>query len=251
MTTDPARPVVIVTGGSRGIGRQIVQDLAGKGQSVVFTHTASAHDAGEVERACGTVALVRGVRLDITDSDAPERLFDIAAAIGTPVALVNNAGVTGPLGPLEDLSDEQLRRVVDVNLIATVRLCREAGRRWGRRANNERRHIINVSSIAARTGSPNEYVVYAATKAAVDALTIGLAKELGPAGIRINAVRAGTTNTMIHALAGDPGRPHRIAQSVPLGRVAEPAEIAAAVTWLLSAESSYISGALLDITGGA
>ncbi len=143
-----------------------------------------------------------------------------------------------------------MRRVVDVNLIATARLCREAVRRWSERTSHERRDIINVSSIAARTGSPNEYVVYAATKAAVDALTIGLAKELGPAGIHVNAVRAGTTNTTIHAKAGDPGRPRRIAEAVPIGRVAEPNEIATAVTWLLSAESSYVSGALLDVTGG-
>jgi NAD(P)-dependent dehydrogenase (short-subunit alcohol dehydrogenase family) len=187
------------------------------------------------------------VRLDITDVDAPSRLFDIAEARGQVTALVNNAGVTGPLGPLTALDDDALRRTVEVNVVAAVRLCREAARRW-QSAPHDRRDIVNVSSVAARTGSPGEYVVYAASKAALDTFTVGLAKELGPSGIHVNSVRAGTTNTTIHARAGDADRPRRVAERIPVGRVAEPDEIAAAVVWLLSA--GYVTGAVLDVTGG-
>jgi len=238
---------MIVTGGSRGIGRQIVERLVRDGHDVVFTHSDSEADAAEVERTCGAGA--RGVRLDITDADAPGRLFDTAEATGTVTALVNNAGVTGPLGPLTALDDDALRRTVEVNLVAAARLCREAAQRWQPRP-AERRDIVNVSSVAARTASPGEYVVYAATKAALDTLTLGLAKELGPSGVRVNSVRAGTTDTTIHARAGDPDRPRRVARHVPLGRVAEPGEIAAAVAWLLSADAAYVSGSVLDVTGG-
>ncbi|ULN46550.1 SDR family oxidoreductase [Mycolicibacterium goodii] len=240
---------VIVTGGSRGIGRQIVERLVREGHGVVFTHSGSDHEAADVRRACGADALVWDVRLDITDVDAPTRLFDIAEAEGPVTALVNNAGVTGPLGPLAELEDDALRRTVEVNLVAAARLCREAARRW-QAAPHARRDIVNVSSVAARTGSPGEYVVYAASKAALDALTVGLAKELGPSGVHVNSVRAGTTDTTIHARAGDPDRPRRVAQHIPVGRVAEPAEIASAVVWLLSAEAGYVTGAVVDVTGG-
>ncbi|AKS32706.1 SDR family NAD(P)-dependent oxidoreductase [Mycolicibacterium goodii] len=240
---------VIVTGGSRGIGRQIVERLAGEGHRVVFTHSGSDRDAADVERACG--AGVRGVRLDVTDVDAPMRLFDIAQTHGPVTALVNNAGVTGPLGPLTALDDDSLRRTVEVNLVAVARLCREAARRWQSGSTTaDRRDIVNVSSVAARTGSPGEYVVYAATKAALDILTVGLAKELGASGIHVNCVRAGTTNTTIHARAGDAERPGRVARHIPVGRVAEPDEIAAAVVWLLSADAGYVTGSVLDVAGG-
>lgn len=242
---------VIVTGGSRGIGRQIVERLVRDGHGVVFTHSGSDHEAAGVERACGTDAPVRGVRIDVTDVDAPTRLFDLAETHGPVTALVNNAGVTGPLGPLTALDDDALRRTVEVNVVAAARLCREAARRWHTRSEaHARRDIVNVSSVAARTGSPGEYVVYAATKAALDTLTVGLAKELGPSGIHVNSVRAGTTNTTIHARAGDADRPRRVAQHVPVGRVAEPDEIAAAVVWLLSADAGYVTGAVLDVAGG-
>lgn len=250
MTTTHTLPVVIVTGGSRGIGRETVETLARQGRGVLFTHSTSDGDAAQVEQACGTDAPVWGVRLDITDADAPARLFDLAESKGTAIALVNNAGVTGPLGPLTALPDDALRDIVEVNLVATARLCREAARRWSGRTTNERRDIVNVSSIAARTGAPSEYIVYAATKAAMDTLTVGLARELAPTGVHVNAVRAGTTNTTIHARAGDPDRPRRVADAVPMRRVAEPNEIAAAVSWLLSPEASYVNGALLDVAGG-
>lgn len=146
--------VVIVTGGSRGIGRSTVERLCADGFGVVFTHSASDAEAREVEAALGGGAVpVRGLRLDVTDVDAPERLFDVAESVGEVRGLVNNAGVTGRIGPFAELTDAELRRVVEVNLVAPVRLCREAARRWtGREAG---RAIVNVTSVAARTGSPH------------------------------------------------------------------------------------------------
>lgn len=245
------RPVVIVTGGSRGIGRSIVERLSRDGHAVMFTHSASDADAVEVEASCRAAnQLVWSVRLDVTADDAPRRLFDLAESHGPVVALVNNAGVTGRLGPLTELADDDLRRVTDVNLIAPTRLCREAARRWRDKPDQRRRDIVNISSIAGRTGSPGEYVAYAATKAAINALTVGLAKELASSGTHVNAVCPGTTNTTIHARAGEPDRPRRVSAAIPLGRPAEPVEIAAAVSWLLSADASYTTGTILDVTGG-
>ncbi|KAB8187646.1 SDR family NAD(P)-dependent oxidoreductase [Microbispora catharanthi] len=157
-----SRPVVIVTGGTRGIGRSTVRRLCADGFGVVFTHSNSDTDAETLEADLGrSGALVRGVRLDVTEEDAPERLFELAGSVGEVAGLVNNAGVTGRIGPFTDLTDADLRRVVEVNLLASVRLCREAARRWTGRAPVTRPVIVNVSSAATRTGSPHEYVAYA------------------------------------------------------------------------------------------
>src|SRR5690606_32094424 len=143
-----------------------------------------------------------------------------AEALGHVAVLVNNAGVTGRLGPIDALADDALRRVVDTNLVAPVRLCREAARRWqGRDAPS---HIVNITSVAARTGSPGEYVAYAATKAALDALTVGLARELAPQRIHVNAVSPGTIDTTIHARAGEPDRAARVAERIPMRRPGQP-----------------------------
>ncbi|KAA9378518.1 SDR family oxidoreductase [Microbispora cellulosiformans] len=244
-----SRPVVVVTGGTRGIGRRIVELLCADGYGVVFTHSGSDADAKALEDdLAGGGAPVRGLRLDVTDEDAPARLFDLAESAGEVTGLVNNAGVTGRLGPIAELTDADLRRVVEVNLVAPVRLCREAARRWS--GGTPGRVIVNVTSVAARTGSPNEYVAYAATKAAAETLTVGLARELGPAGIRVNAVSPGTIDTTIHARAGEPGRAARVAARVPLGRPGKAEEIAEAVRWLLSDRASYVNGAVLEVTGG-
>ncbi|MBF8185043.1 SDR family oxidoreductase [Nonomuraea sp. K274] len=236
--------IVIVTGGSRGIGRSIVERLCADGIGVLFTHSSSDEEARELSERLGP--LVHGVRMDVTEKDGAGRLFDLAESLGEVSGLVNNAGVTGRLGPFAALSDDDLRRVVDVNLVAPLRLCREAARRWAGRSGSS---IVTVSSVAARTGSPGEYVAYAATKAAVETMTVGLAKELAP-GVRVNAVSPGTIETTIHARAGEPGRAWRVAERIPMGRPGKPEEIAEAVAWLLSDKASYVTGAVLDVSGG-
>lgn len=247
------RNTVIVTGGSRGIGRSTVERLCADGFAVVFTFSSadSEADARALEHDLRRHRLAaHGLRVDVTDDDAPGRILDAAATHGDVVGLVNNAGVTGRIGPITELTDEDLRRVVAVNLIAPTRLCREAARRWTADPASSDRVIVNVSSVAARTGSPHEYVAYAATKAGVETLTVGLGRELAAAGIRVNAVSPGTVDTTIHARAGAPDRAQRVAARIPLRRPGAPSEIAAAVSWLLSPDASYVTGAVLGVTGG-
>lgn len=243
--------VVIVTGGSRGIGRSTVERLCADGFAVLFGHSGSDEDASALEHALREAgATVTGVRVDVTDRVAPSRLFEEAERLGEVVGLVNNAGVTGRLGPFTELTDDDLRRVVDVNLVAPTRLCREAARRWTAHGPAADRSIVNISSVAARTGSPHEYVAYAASKAGLESLSVGLARELGGTGIRVNVVSPGLIDTTIHARAGEAGRLRRLAPSVPMGRPGEPSEIAAAVSWLMSPDASYVTGAVIDVAGG-
>jgi NAD(P)-dependent dehydrogenase (short-subunit alcohol dehydrogenase family) len=160
---------------------------------------------------------------------------------------VNNAGLTGPLTRLVDASAADLRRVVDVNVVGYLLCCRRAAKEMAERGGGA---IVNVSSGAATRGSPNEYVHYAGAKAAVDSITVGLAQELGPEGIRVNSVQAGVTRTRIHADMGDPQRAEKRGALLPLGRPGEPEEIAAAIAWLLSDEASFTTGAVLRVAGG-
>ncbi|MFB7271767.1 SDR family oxidoreductase [Streptomyces sp. NPDC056244] len=244
-----SRPVTVVTGGSRGIGAATCVRLAAEGHDLVLGYVrdgAAAEQVAAEVRAGGARCLT--VRADTADETDVERLFDTAAAeLGPVTGLVNNAGVTGPLTRLADARTEDLRRVLDVNLLGYLLCCRRAARDMAPHGTGA---IVNVSSAAATLGSPGEYVHYAATKAATDALTIGLAKELGPDGIRVNAVAPGITDTDMHAAMGDPGRPARVAPGIPLRRPGQPAEIAAAVAWLLSADASYTTGAVLRVAGG-
>ncbi|KOV89959.1 SDR family NAD(P)-dependent oxidoreductase [Nocardia sp. NRRL S-836] len=228
----------VITGGSRGIGAATARRLVRDGHRVVISYRQAAEQARALERELGVLA----VRADTSDEDDVARLFDAAGEDVTGV--VNNAGITSPAGPLAQLRTEDLRRVVDVNVIGAFLVAREAARRMSSGS------IVNVSSGAATLGSPGEYVHYAATKAAVDAMTIGLAKELAPQGIRVNCVQPGTIRTDIHRLSNMPDRPDRVASRVPLGRAGEAEEIANAIAWLLSAEASYTTGAVLRVTGG-
>lgn len=245
------RTVAIVTGGSRGIGAAVVRRLTRRGHAVVFTYTSDETGADEVvAQAATSDAEVLPLRCDITDPDAPQRIIDAAEELGDLVILVNNAGITGPIGPLRTVTDATLARVVAVNLTATLRLCREAVARWEQRVQRDDRSIINVTSVAARTGAPGEYVWYAASKAGVEALTVGLAKEVAGQGIRVNAVSPGTTSTTIHARAGRPNRAAEVGARAPLGRAGFPDEIAAAVEWLTTSEAGYVTGTILDVAGG-
>ncbi|MEQ4303403.1 SDR family oxidoreductase [Plantactinospora sp. B6F1] len=239
-------PLTVVTGGSRGIGAATVRHLATAGHDVVFCYRRDAEAADAVLRDV-TAAGRRGlaVRADTTDPDQVVRLFDAARQLGEPTGLVNNAGVTSPVGPLQDLTLTDLRRVVDVNLIGYILCAQQAARRFPSGG-----AIVNVSSAAATLGSPGEYVHYAAAKAATDALTVGLAKELAPRGIRVNTVAPGTIDTDIHTISGVPDRAQRVASRIPLGRAGRADEIAAAIVWLLGDGASYTTGAVLRVAGG-
>ncbi|CAL9582807.1 putative oxidoreductase YgfF [Streptomyces sp. enrichment culture] len=244
-----SRSVTVVTGGSRGIGAATCLRLAADGHDVAVGYVRDAVAAEAVAdgvREAGGRAVT--VRVDTALEADVERLFAVAGErLGPVTGLVNNAAVTGPLGRFTDTTTENLRRVVDVNLMGVLLCSRRAAQLMTERGGGV---IVNVSSAAATLGSPGEYVHYAATKAAVDALTLGLAKELGPDGVRVNAVAPGATDTGMHAAMGDPDRAHRMAPSLPLRRPARAEEIAAAIAWLMSPDASYTTGAVLRVAGG-
>ena len=202
---------------------------------------AAAEATADSVRAAGARCVA--VRMDTTNEGDVDRLFDAAAEIGPVTCLVNNAGITGPVGRLVDIPSDELLRVFEVDVVGYLLCARRAARDMSGRGGA----IVNVSSAAATLGSPGEYVHYAGAKAAVDAVTVGLAKELAADGIRVNAVAPGTVWTDIHA---DPDRPAKVAATIPMGRSGDPDEIAAAICWLLSAEASYTTGAILRVSGG-
>ncbi|WP_328504032.1 SDR family oxidoreductase [Streptomyces sp. NBC_00457] len=244
-----SRPVTVVTGGSRGIGAATCLRLAEEGHDVVVGYV---RDAEAAEAVADGVRKAGGrsvpVRVDTSVEADVARLFEVAEErLGPVTGLVNNAAVTGLLGRLADTDPAVLRRVVDVNLLGALLCSRRAAQLMTARGSGV---IVNVSSAAATLGSPGEYVHYAATKAAVDALTLGLAKELGPDGIRVNAVAPGVIDTEIHAAMGDPDRARRAAARIPLRRPGQAEEIAAAVAWLMSPDASYATGAVLRVSGG-
>jgi glucose 1-dehydrogenase len=247
---DP-RPVTVVTGGSRGIGAATVRLLAERGHDVVvgFRSDAGAADGVVAEvRALGGRATA--VRADVADPDDVDALFVAAAELGPVTGLVANAGLTAHLGDLADTPVDVVRLVLDVNLLGVVLCARRAAQVMARSRGGAGGAMVLVSSSAATLGSAHEYVHYAAAKAGVDALTVGLAKELAGEGVRVNAVAPGLVRTGIHAGAGDPGRLDRVTSRVPVGRPGEPDEIAPAIAWLLSAEAAYCTGAVLRVAGG-
>ncbi|MFE1050271.1 SDR family NAD(P)-dependent oxidoreductase [Streptomyces olivaceus] len=243
------RPLTVVTGGSRGIGAATCLRLAADGQDVVVGY---ARDSAAAESVVAGVREAGGrgvaVRADTSVEADVDRLFDVAEErLGPVTGLVNNAAVTGPLGRLADTDPADLRRVLDVNLLGVLLCARRAARLMTARGGGV---VVNVSSGAATLGSPGEYVHYAATKAGVDALTLGLAKELGPDGIRVNAVAPGVIDTEMHAAAGDADRARRMGATVPMGRAGRAEEIAAAISWLMSSDASYTTGTVLRVAGG-
>lgn len=242
---DGARRVTIVTGGGRGIGAAVVRRLAAAGHDLVVNYRRDRDTAERVAAAAGPRSVA--VAADVSDPDEVDRLFAAAAAaeLGPVTGLVNNAGLTAHIGDLADTPVAAIRQVLDVNLLAAILCARRAAQVMSRGG-----AIVNISSAAATIGSAHEYVHYAAAKAGVDALTVGLAKELAGDGIRVNAVSPGTIRTTIHADAGEPGRPDRVAGRIPLGRPGEPDEVAPAVAWLLSDEAAYTTGAVIRVAGG-
>lgn len=244
--------MVVITGGSRGIGASAARQAAAAGYAVCLTYRS---DRAAAEQVAGAIAGAGGRALALQADVGVEtdvlRIFDTAtSALGPLTALVNNAGILEPQMRVEDMSAARLERVFRVNLIGAFLCAREAVRRMARSRGGQGGAIVNVSSAAARLGSANEYVDYAASKGAIDTLTLGLAREVGADGIRVNAVRPGLINTRIHADGGEPGRIERLRSGVPLQRGGEPDEVAAAIMWLLSPAASYCTGAILDVSGG-
>ncbi|MEV4143107.1 SDR family oxidoreductase [Amycolatopsis sp. NPDC049691] len=243
---------LIVTGGSRGIGAAICTLAASRGYDVVVNYSGDPVPAEEVAsqvRGFGRQALA--VRADVSVEDDVRALFDAAAELGPVTALVNNAAIVGNTpGRLDSYDVEVVRRTLDVNVTGVFLCCREAVRRMSTGYGGEGGAIVNISSTAARTGSAGEWVHYAASKAAVDTLTFGLAQEVAGEGIRVNSVRPGMIHTGLHAAAGLPDRMAKYAPQIPLGRAGQPAEIAEAVLFLLSEASSFTTGAVLEVGGG-
>ncbi|KRC65046.1 oxidoreductase [Aeromicrobium sp. Root236] len=232
----------IVTGGTRGIGAAITRALASDGHDVVASYV---RDDASAEALAAELEAVHVVRADVTTTDGIDTLFNAAQERGPVTGLVNNAGATMHVGPLAETDPEVIRSVIDLNLTAAVLCARRAVQ-----AMTAGGTIVNISSGAATLGSPGEYVHYAAAKAGVDALTVGLGKEVASLGIRVVGVAPGTIRTGIHADAGDPGRPDRVAERVPLGRAGEPDDIAGAVAWLFRPEAAYVTATTIRITGG-
>ncbi|MDQ0017186.1 NAD(P)-dependent dehydrogenase (short-subunit alcohol dehydrogenase family) [Variovorax boronicumulans] len=245
-------PVLLITGGGRGIGAATALLAAQRGYAVAVNYASNSMAADEVVRtirAGGGTAIA--VQADVGDEAQVIAMFEkVDAKLGRLTALVNNAGVVDLQARVDEMSVARLERMFRINVIGSFVCAREAVRRMSTKHGGEGGAIVNISSGAARLGSPGQYVDYAASKAAIDTLTIGLAKEVAEEGIRVNAVRPGLIDTEIHASGGMPDRAFELAPTVPMKRTGSPEEIAGAILWLLSAEASYTTMALLDVTGG-
>jgi NAD(P)-dependent dehydrogenase (short-subunit alcohol dehydrogenase family) len=244
--------VLLVTGGGRGIGAATARLAAARGYAVCVNYRADMQAAERVVRDITTSGgRAVAVQADVANEADVVRLFAaVDEALGPLTALVNNAGVLESQMRVESMNAERITRVLATNVTGTLLCAREAIRRMSTTRGGRGGCIVNVSSMASRIGSPGEYVDYAASKGAVDSLTIGLAQEVAQEGIRVNAVRPGIIYTEIHASGGEPGRVDRVKAFVPLRRGGQPEEVAHAILWLLSSESSYSTGAFIDVSGG-
>jgi NAD(P)-dependent dehydrogenase (short-subunit alcohol dehydrogenase family) len=242
----------LITGGGRGIGAATALLAAQRGYAVAVNYASNSLAADEVVRtirADGGTAIA--VQADVGDEAQVLAMFEtVDAKLGRLTALVNNAGVVDVQARVEQMSVARLERMFRINVIGSFICAREAVRRMSTRHGGSGGAIVNISSGAARLGSPDQYVDYAASKGAIDTFTIGLAKEVAAEGIRVNAVRPGLIDTEIHASGGMPDRAFELAPTVPMQRTGSAEEIAGAILWLLSAEASYTTMALLDVTGG-
>jgi len=243
--------VLVVTGGSRGIGAQVVERAAADGWTVCFSYVDARDQADAlVTKVRGNGGVAHAVRADISDEADVLALFQAAAGLGAIRGLVANAAIVAPALQLRDFTADRVRRMLEVNVLGTILCCREAVRRMSTVDGHEGGAIVLVSSAASRLGSPNEYIDYAASKGAVDSLGIGLSREVAGEGIRVNVVRPGLTSTEIHERNDQPTRVRALEPTIPLGRAAEPGEVADAVLWLLSDAASYCVGSILDVAGG-
>ncbi len=245
-----SRSVAVITGGTRGIGAATARLLAERHDLVLGFRTRTGDAEALLATLTATDAQVRLVQCDVSDEAGVARLFAAADELGPVTALVNSAGVLEQQRPMVEIDAQRWSRVLAVNVIGTASCCREAVRRMSTESGGAGGAIVNVSSRAAQLGSPFEYVDYAASKAAVDTLTRGLALEVATQGVRVNAVRPGIIDTEIHASGGDPGRVARLGPAQPMGRPGTAAEVAAAIAWFLSPEASFVTGTVLDVSGG-
>ena len=243
---------ILVTGGTRGIGRATALECARRGWSVALNYVSNqsaAEEAARGVRAAGGHAIT--VRGDVSvEADVISMFGEAESRLGRLQGVVINAGIVAPALPLADMDSARLKRVFDVNVYGTYLCARESARRLSKDRGGDGGAIVLISSAASRLGSPFEYVDYAGSKAAVDTLTIGLAKELAQQGVRVNAVRPGLIETDIHASGGQPDRARRIGATTPMGRAGRPEEVAEAIVWLLGDGASYTTGAILDVAGG-
>lgn len=247
------REIVLVTGGSRGIGAAISIMAAKRGFDVAVSYRAEREAADAVVAACraaGARAVACGGDMAV-ETDVLRVFDEAASALGPLRHVVNNAGVTGRSGRLAATEADTIRHCVDVNVTGAILVAREAARRLSTGQGGPGGSIVNISSVAAGIGSPGEYVWYAASKGAIDSLTVGLSKELAADGVRVNAVSPGMVETDIHERStGDAGRMARIAPMIPMARIGQADEIAEAVLFLISPGASYVTGANLKVSGG-
>lgn len=238
--------VCVITGGSRGIGAATTRAATRAGWTVCFSYRTDAETAAALADEVGG----RAVQAEVSDEAATDHLFTAATELGPITAVVANAGIVAPVAKFADMDLDRLRRMVDVNVIGAMLTARAAVRHMSTDRGGQGGSLVMVSSGSSRTGSPGRYVDYAASKGAVDTLTLGLAEETAAEGIRVNAVRPGIIDTDIHAQSGQPDRPAEAGPSLPFGRAGTPEEVADTIVWLLGEQASYVSGALIDISGG-
>lgn len=243
---------LLITGASRGIGRATALLAGTRGWSVGINYV---YDSGAARSCVNEVKMSGGSAIALHanvehESDVSQLFDSMEKVYGKVDGVVINAGITAPAMPLADMDVDRLRRVFNTNILGAYLTARGAARRPPPSRGGKGGSIVLVSSAASRLGSPNEYVDYAGAKGAIDTLTLGLSKELGPQGVRVNAVRPGIIRTQIHKTSGDPDRAERLGSQTPLGRPGEADEVAEAIMWLLSPASAYVTGALIDVAGG-
>ncbi|WP_312072809.1 SDR family oxidoreductase [Atlantibacter sp.] len=244
--------IALVTGASRGIGRATAKQLAQEGYTVAVNYQRNGSAAAAVVEAISAQGgKAFAVQADISDERQVMAMFATLDQQGEPLtALVNNAGILFEQCTIENLTAERINQVLTTNVTGYFLCCREAVKRMSHKHGGAGGAIVNVSSAASRLGAPGEYVDYAASKGAVDSLTIGLSMEVAAQGIRVNGVRPGLIYTEIHASGGEPGRVDRVKSALPMQRGGQPEEVAQAIVWLLSEKASYVTGGFLDLAGG-